>query len=92
MQLPGTFAYVLAVMVRLIVSYKQAARQDGSTQSTAYTTAISQRYAERCRNSNSLSVTQAAVKRTVQGYYNRLGAQQLPGLIQISCALFSLSD
>jgi hypothetical protein len=91
-QLPGAFAHVLAVMVRLTVSYKQAARQDGATQSTAYTTAVSQRHAERCRNSNGLSITQAAVKGFIQGHYNRLGAQQLPGLIQISCALFNLSD
>jgi hypothetical protein len=84
MQLPGTFAHALAVMVRLIVSYKQAARQNGSTQSAADTTAISQRYAERCRNGNGLSITQAAVKSLVQSHDNRLSAQQLPGLIQIS--------
>jgi hypothetical protein len=89
MQLPGTFAHALAVMVRLIVSYQQAAGQNGATQSAAYTTAVSQRYAERCRNSNGLSVTQAAVKGLVQGHENRLGAQQLPGVIQISCALFN---
>jgi hypothetical protein len=56
MQLPGTFAHALAVMVRLLVSYQQAAPQNGSTQSAADTTAVSQRYAERCRNSNGLSV------------------------------------
>ena len=91
-QLPGTLAHALAVMVRFIVSYQQATRQNGSTQSAAYTTAISQRYAERSRNSNGLSVTQATVKGFVQGHYNRLGAQQLPGLIQISRALFNLCD
>jgi hypothetical protein len=91
-QLPGTLAHALAVMVRLIVSYQQAARQNGSTQSAAYTTAISQRYAERSRNSNGLSVTQATVKGFVQGHYNRLGAQQLPGMKQISCALFNLCN
>jgi hypothetical protein len=91
-QLPGTFAQALAVMVRLIVSYKQAARQNSSTQSAAYTTAISYRYAERCRNGNGLSITQTAVKSLVQSHYNRLSAQQLPGLVQISCALFNLCD
>jgi hypothetical protein len=48
MKLPGTFAHALAVMVRLLVSYQQSARQNGSTQSAADTTAVSQRYAERC--------------------------------------------
>ena len=91
-KLPGTFAHALSVMVWLIVSYQQAAGQNGSTQSAANATAVSQRYAERSRNSNGLSVTQATVKGFVQGHYNRLGAQQLPGLIQISCALFNLCD
>jgi len=91
-QLPATIAQSQAVTVGLIVPYEQAARQNGATQSAAYTTAISQRYAERCRNSNSLSVTQATVKGLVQGHHDRLGAQQLPGLIQISCALFNLGD
>jgi hypothetical protein len=76
----------------LILPYKQAARQNGSTQSTAYTTAISQSYAEWCRNGNGLSVTQAAVKRLVQGHDNRLGTKQLPGSIQISRTLTNLYD
>jgi hypothetical protein len=86
MQLPGTFAHALAVMVRLIVSYQQSAPQNGSTQSAADTTAVSQRYAERCRKQQrpERRVSQAAVKSLVQGHDNRLGAQQLPGLIQIS--------
>ena len=92
MKLPGIFAHALAVMVKLLVSYQQAARQNSSTQRAAYTTTFSQRYAERCRNSNGLSITQAAVKGFVQGHYNRLGAQQLPGLIQVSCALSNLCD
>jgi hypothetical protein len=48
MKYPGTFAHALAVMVRLLVSYQQSARQNGATQSAANTTAVSQRYAERC--------------------------------------------
>jgi hypothetical protein len=91
-KLPGTFAHTLAVMVRLIVSYQQSARQNSSTQSATNTTAVSQRNAERSRNSNGLSVTQAAVKSLVQGHDNRLSAQQLPCLIQIFSALFNLCD
>jgi hypothetical protein len=91
-QLPGTLAHALAVMVRLIVSYKQAAGQNSAAQGAADTPAIAQRYAERCRNSNGLSVTQPAVKGLVQGHHDRLGAQQLPGLIQIFRTLFNLRD
>jgi hypothetical protein len=83
---PGTFAHALSVMVWLIVSYQQSVGQNGSTQSAAYASAVSQRYAERSRNSNGLSVTHAALKSLIQGHHNRFGAQQLPGLIQISCA------
>jgi hypothetical protein len=92
MKLPGTFAHALTVMVRLIVSYQKSARQNGSTQSAANATAVSQCNAERSRNSNGLGVTQAAVKSLVQGHNNRLSAQQLPGLIQIFSALFNLYD
>jgi len=91
-QLPGTFAHALAVAVGVIITDKQAAGQNGATQRTAYTTAVSHRNAERCRHCNGLSVTQAAVKRLVQGHDNRLGAQQLPGVVQISRALFYLCD
>ena len=91
-QLPGIFAHALAVTVGLIVSYKQAAGQNGAAQGAADATAVSQRDAERCRDSNGLSVAQAAVEGLVQGHHDRLGAQQLPGSIQISGALFNLSD
>ncbi|MFZ0134215.1 MAG: hypothetical protein WAK95_16870 [Desulfobacterales bacterium] len=91
-KLPSTIAHALAVMVRLIASYQQAARQNGATQSATNATAISQCYAERSRNSNGLSVTKTAVKGLVQGHYDRLGAQQLPGLVQIFCTLFNSCD
>jgi hypothetical protein len=48
MKYPSIFTHALAVMVRLLVSYQQSAPQNGSTQSAADTTAVSQRYAERC--------------------------------------------
>jgi hypothetical protein len=54
MKLPGNFAHVLTVMVRLIVSYQQSARQNSSTQSATNATAVSQRNAERSLNSNGL--------------------------------------
>ena len=92
MKLPGTFAHTLTVMVRLLISYQQSAHQNGSTQSAANATAVSQRYTERSRNSNGLSVIKPAVKSLVQSHYNRLSAQQLPSLIQIFSALFNLCD
>ena len=92
MKLPGIFAHALAVPVRLIVSDKQAAGQNGSTQSAADTTAFSQRHAERCRHSNGLGITQAAAKGIVQGHDNCLGAEQLPGLVQIFCSLSDLCN